>query len=48
MTNPDLCPMFADAKDRVRMDSITQVPPNQNNPTPNYMNVNRGIFVSSQ
>lgn len=33
--------MFADAKDRVRLDSITVAPPNDTNPSAHYVNVNR-------
>ena len=46
MSNPSLFPMFVDAKDRVRMDSITQPSPHQPHPTTNY--VNRGMFITSQ
>jgi hypothetical protein len=46
MSNPNLFPMFVDIKDRVRMDSITQLPSNEPHPTTTY--VNRGMFVTSQ
>lgn len=48
MTNPSLLPMFADPKDRVRMDSVTLPPPIENTPrsTP-AMNANRNIFITS-
>jgi hypothetical protein len=48
MTNPNLLPMFADVKDRVRIDSVTRGSPTDNNPSTYYVNVNRGTFVTSQ
>ncbi len=48
MTNPDLLPMFADVKDRVRIDSVTLASPTDPNSSVYYVNVNRGAFVTSQ
>ena len=48
MTNPNLLPMFADSKDRVRIDSVTVAPPTNNNQSGYYVNVNQGNFVTSQ
>jgi len=48
MTNPDLLPMFADVKDRVRIDSVTLASSTDPTPSAYYVNVNRGTFVTSQ
>ncbi len=48
MTNPELSPMFTDAKDRVRIDSVTIPSTTDQNPSAHYVNVNRGTFVTSQ
>lgn len=48
MTSPELLPMFADVKDRVRLDSITLASTTDNNSSARYVNVSRGNFVTSQ
>ena len=48
MTNQDLLPMFADPKDRLRMDSVTFPPASDHNSYGHYVNTNHGTFVTSQ
>ncbi|CAF1252286.1 unnamed protein product [Rotaria sordida] len=48
MSNPDLLPMFADANERIRMNSVTLESSRDNNRYVNVYNINRGTFATSQ